>query len=264
MNTTTQNETPAPTPDQDPRSAHPASGRRRRALVGIAAVAVAGLALAGCVRLPGVASGPRVETEHEVSDAVHALRLETAGDVTVELGDEPGLTVRAPKSVSDRLTVDEEDGTLVLGIRGPGWTSGKVSYTLTVRSFDELDLQGAGDVTADFSDADEVEITVSGAGDVRATGVDAARVEVEISGAGDVRIEGTADEGELKVDGAGTIRASKLVLTRAEAEVSGAGDIHVHATATLDAEVSGLGDIHVSGDPRITREVSGLGDIVEG
>src|SRR5690606_38179286 len=65
MNTTTQNETPAPTPDQDPRSAHPASGRRRRALVGIAAVAVAGLALAGCVRLPGVASGPRVETEHE-------------------------------------------------------------------------------------------------------------------------------------------------------------------------------------------------------
>jgi len=265
MNTTTQNEYPTPEADPrrtDPRGAHPAAGRRR-ALVGLAACAAAGLALTGCVSLPAVASGPRVETQYEVSDDVHALRLETAGDVTVELGDEPGLTISAPKSVSERLTVDEQSGTIVLGMRGPGWSTGKVSYVLTVRSFDELDLQGAGDVTADFSGADEVEITLSGAGDVRATGVDASSVDIEIAGAGDVRIDGTADVGELSVGGAGTIRASELVLARAEAEVSGAGDIHVHATDTLDAEVSGMGDIHVSGDPRITREVSGLGDIVE-
>jgi hypothetical protein len=240
------------------------SGRSSaRTLAAVAAVAVAGLALAGCVRLPAAASGPRVETSHEVSDAVHGLRLETAGDVTVRLGDEPGLTVRAPKSISDRLTVDEQEGTLVLGIRGAGWTSGRVDYVLTVRSFDELALEGAGDVTADFSGADEVEITVDGAGDVRATGIDATEVDVEINGAGDVSLEGAADSGELTVNGAGSIRASDLVLRRADAEISGAGDIHVHATGTLDAEISGLGDIHVSGDPRITSDVSGLGEIVD-
>ena len=234
-----------------------------RTVAAVAALAVAGLALAGCVRLPAPPSGPRVETEHEVSDAVHGLRLETAGDVTVQLGDEPGLTVRAPKSVSDRLTVEEDDGTLVLGLRGPGWTSGKVEYVLTVTSFDTVELEGAGDVQADFSAADEVKIVVDGAGDVRATGVAATEVSVEINGAGDVHIEGTADEGELRVGGAGSIRAEDLELRRAEAEVAGAGDIHVHATETLDATISGLGDIHVTGDPRITSDVSGLGEVVE-
>jgi len=241
----------------------PARRTSARTVAALAAVAVAGLALAGCVRLSGPATGPRVETNHEVSDAVHGLRLEPAGDVTVELGDEPGLVVRAPKSVSERLTVREEGGTLVLGIRGAGWTSERVDYVLTVRSFDELDLEGAGDVTADFSVADEIEITVDGAGDVRATGVDATEVDVEINGAGDVHIEGRADSAELTVNGAGSIKAADLVLRRAEAEVSGAGDIHVHATDTLDAEISGLGDIHVSGSPRITRDVSGVGEIVE-
>jgi hypothetical protein len=235
----------------------------RRAIVAAVALAVAGIALAGCVRLPGAASGPRVETDHEVSDAVHAVRLETSGDVTVRLGDEPGLTVSAPQSISDRLTVDEEQGTLVLGVRGPGWTSARVVYTLTVRSLDEVTLEGAGDVTADFAGADEVEITIDGIGDVTATGVDAREVDVEINGAGDVRIEGRADSGELTTNGAGSIRADDLVLRDASAEVSGAGDISVHATATLDAEISGVGDIRVSGSPRITRDVSGVGDIVE-
>lgn len=238
-------------------------GTPRRALAAAAAVAVAGLALTGCVVIPPAAAGPRVETEHAVSDAVHALRLETAGDVEVRLGEVPGLTISAPKSVSERLTVREDDGMLVLGIRGAGWTSGRVDYVLTVRSFDELELDGAGDVTADFSGADRVAITVDGAGDVRATGVDASEVEIEIDGAGGVRIDGVADAGQLVVDGAGSIRASGLELRRAEARINGAGDIHVHATDTLDAEITGLGDIRVSGSPRITREVSGLGEIIE-
>lgn len=237
--------------------------RAARSVAALASLAVVGVALAGCVPAPLVAAGPRVTTELEVSDGVHALRLETAGDVTVELGEEPGLTVRAPRSISERLTVDEEDGTLVLGSRGPGVWSARVEYVLTVVSFDELVLEGAGDVTADFSSADEVDIRVDGAGNVRATGVDADEVEVAIGGAGDVRLEGTARSGELTVSGTGSIRASELVLQRAEAEISGAGDIAVHATDALDARISGAGDIRVSGEPRITSDVSGLGDVIE-
>lgn len=233
-----------------------------RALAAIAAVALTALALSGCVVWPPAAAGPRVEAEHAVSDDVHALRLETAGDVEVRLGDEPGLTVTAPSSVMDRLTVRERDGMLVLGLTGPGWTSGRVEYVLTVRSFDELVLRGAGDVTADFSDADRVTVTVDGAGDVRATGIDASEVDVTINGAGDVRLAGTADRGTLRVNGAGGIFAENLELRRAVAEIRGAADIRVHATDTLEAAIHGLGDIHVTGSPSITSELRGLGEIV--
>lgn len=250
-----------------PRTTAPRSAVRRsalsRRLAAVAALAVASLALTGCIGIPRIASGPTVETHHEVSDAVHALRLENAGDVEVKLGDEPGLTVRAPQSVSDRLTVRDDDGTLVLGIRGAGWTSGKVDYVLTVRSFDALELEGAGDVSADFSGADRVSITVSGAGDVRATGIDAGDATITITGAGDVRADGVADTGELIVTGSGTIDAEKLELRQAVAEITGAGDIRVHASDTLDAHISGFGDIRISGGARVTSEISGLGEIVE-
>lgn len=233
----------------------------RRTLVAAAALAIAGVALAGCVRFPS--SGPRVTEEHDVSDSVHALRLENSGDVVVELGDEPGLTVRAPESIMDRLTVSGEDGTIVLGMTGPGMWTGRIEYTLTVTSFDELELQGSGDVRADFSSAREVSIELDGSGDVRAEDVDATEVSVEVNGSGDVRIDGTAESGRLAIAGSGDIDASELVLSTGEAEISGSGDMSVHATDTLDARISGSGDIRVSGSPRITRDTSGSGDILE-
>ncbi|AYF97589.1 head GIN domain-containing protein [Protaetiibacter intestinalis] len=233
----------------------------RRALAAVAAFAVAGVALTGCVRLPSAA--PLVTTEHEVSDEVHALRLENSGDVVVKLGDEPGLTVRAPESVVDRLTVEEQDGTLVLGIDGASLGEGRIRYTLTVRSFDELELEGAGDVRADFSAADTVRIRVDGSGDVRADDVDADEVSVEIEGSGDVRLDGRAADADYRVQGSGDIDAHELRLVDAVAEVGGSGDIALFATGSVRARIGGSGDIRVSGGASVTSEVSGSGDVIQ-
>lgn len=232
----------------------------RRALAAVAALAVAGAALAGCARIP--ASGPRVTEEHAVSDEVHALRLEHSGDVVVELGDEPGLTVRAPRATMDRLTVEEEGGTLVLGMRGSAAWSGRVDYTLTVRSFDELEIEGSGDVRADFSKADAITIEIDGSGDVTAENIDAESVVVEIEGSGDVRLSGRADRGEYRIEGSGDIRAEGLEVRDAEAYIAGSGDIRVRAEDTADARIDGSGTIVVTGPARVTEEVSGSGDVV--
>lgn len=232
----------------------------RRALVAIAALAVAGAALAGCAPIP--VSGPRVTEEHAVSDEVHALRLENAGDVVVELGDEPGLTVRAPKATMERLTVDEEGGTIVLGIRGSGMWSGRVDYTLTVRSFDELEIKGAGDVRADFTGADEVTIEIDGSGEVAAENIDAESVVVSIEGSGDVKLSGRADRGEYRIAGSGDIRGASLELRDGEAFIAGSGDIRIHATDTVDARIDGSGEIFVTGPARVTEQVNGSGDVI--
>lgn len=234
-----------------------------RTVVALATLAVTATMLSACVVPPLPASGPRVETRHEVSDDVHAVRLETAGDVVVQLGDEPGLTITAPKSLSDRLTVEERRGVLVLGLRGPGWTSARVDYLLTVRSLDEVEVDGAGDVLADFSGASDVRVQVDGIGDVDASELDAESVTVRIDGAGDVHISGVARTGDYRVDGAGSIRASELELTDGSATLDGVGDIEVRATGTLAAEISGMGDIRVTGGATVTSTVSGFGDVHE-
>ncbi|QEO09214.1 head GIN domain-containing protein [Protaetiibacter larvae] len=244
-------------------------GRRGRRIALAAGVGVVGATLlAGCLPVPRIAFPPEALGElateqHAVSDEVHALRLETGGSVDVVLGDEPGLTIRGPQGILDRLTVDESNGTLVLGSTGgAGWLGELLRYTLTVTSLDTVELSGSGDVRADLSAADVVTIRVDGSGDVTGTGVAADSVDVELSGSGDVRLAGQADTATLRVSGSGDLSAGALRLVDALAEVDGSGDLTVHASGELDASVSGSGDILVRGNPRVTREISGSGDIV--
>lgn len=241
------------------------SPSRIRIAATAAALATSALLLTGCVvpfPIPSGASTP-ASSEHDVSDEVHGLALETVADVEVRLGDEPALAISGSQSALERITVSERDGILSIGSEGPSFGLRSVRVTLTVTSFDELVIGGAGDVDADFSQARDVSITVRGAGDVDATGIDAESVSVVIDGAGTVNLEGTAASGDYRINGTGDIDASDLSVVDAFAEIDGAGEIDLHATGTADARSSGIGDIHIRGGADVSRQVDGLGTITE-
>ncbi|WP_167050558.1 head GIN domain-containing protein [Salinibacterium sp. ZJ77] len=235
-----------------------------RLLASTAAVGVAAVALAGCaVPFPVVGDQTQGADDFTVSDSVRGLLLEAAGDAKVTIGDEPQLTISGPESTLERVTVDERNGMLVIGARGPGINLRSLTVTLTVTAFDELEVAGAGDVTAEFTPSSDVRITVGGAGDVDATGIDAESVTVAIGGAGSVVLTGEADSAEYSVDGAGEIDATGLVARDATAKINGAGAIALHATGTADAQTSGIGEITIRGGADVTRRVDGLGTITE-
>ena len=234
----------------------------RRLLAASVVLAAGAVALTGCALIPLNVS-PRTTTEHDVSDAVHGLLLETSANVEIVLGDTPGLELTGPEAELERVTLDERDGVLVIGHTGPGFMLRNVSATLTVATFDHVVVEGAGDVVADFAQADDVAITVRGAGNVTAHGIDAGDVEVRIEGAGDVSTAGTARTAHLTITGAGNIDAFGLTVEGAVAEIDGAGDIKVFATREVEARSSGVGDIRIRGGADVTREVSGVGDIIE-
>lgn len=245
----------------------------------VAALAVA--ALSGCMMNPG----PTTTEEHDVSGGVHAVELRVPGDLTVELGDTPGLTITAGENVIDRITVEERNDVLVLDrTPGPWWgMSGGIRFELTVTSLDAVLVDGAGDVVADFSGAEDVEIEIDGSGDIEAFGIDARDVSVDIdgsgevdlgdlvaehvdiaiSGSGDVRGAGTADSIAISIDGSGNVDTQELVVADAEARISGSGDISVHAEETLTARIDGAGEIRYRGDPDVDSQISGSGEIVQ-
>src|SRR5690606_37861527 len=128
--------------------------------------------------------------EHDVSDGINAVELRVPGDLTIELGDRPGLTVTAGENVIDRIAVGERGDVLVIG-RTPGpfpwWgITGETRFELTLTSLEAVAIHGAGDIVADFAGADRVSISIDGSGEVEASGIDADDVVVDIDGAGDV------------------------------------------------------------------------------
>lgn len=245
----------------------------------VASIAIAGLT--GCMVVPG----PATTEEHEVGADVHAVELRVPGDLEIALGDTPGLTITAGENVIDRLTVDERGDVLVLDrTPGPWWgMSGGIRYELTVTSLDAVTIDGAGDIVADFGEADDVTIEIDGSGEVEAFGIDAGdvsvlidgsgevelgdvvaeRVEIAISGSGDVHADGTADSLVVSIDGAGEVDTAGLVVADAEARISGSGDISVHAEDTLTARIDGSGEIRYRGDPEVDSRISGSGEVVE-
>ncbi len=231
----------------------------RFAAVSVVALASA-FALTGCVLVP---VGPPVTEDHAVGDDVHGLRLETSADVDVKLGDEPGLELRGPERALDLITVEEDDGVLVIGNRGPGAVIREVRATLIVTALDSVEIRGAGDVDAEFSAAESVTVSIEGSGDIEATGIDADEVEAVIKGTGDIDLEGRAASATYTIAGTGDIDASDLEVADAAAEIKGAGDITLYATDTADAHIAGTGDIRILGGAEVSQRIDGLGNVRE-
>lgn len=250
-----------------------------RTLALTAVLAASTLALSGCLIVP---MGPQVSQDRDVDTDVHQVVLKTAGDLVVTLGDEPGLSVTAASNVIDRITSESSDGVLTLAtVRGPGWFSGEVRFELTVTSLDSLEIQGMGDVRADFSGARDVSLVISGAGDVEATGIDAQSVTVDIRGTGDVGLPslraetlevtiagagavtpvGEVTRQDVQIRGAGSFKGEQLRSAEATVHIAGAGDVTVYVTEHLDASIAGAGSIKHTGGAQVESSISGAGDI---
>ncbi len=255
---------------------------RFRTLSAAASLLILGGALTGCsVFNPGEPTSH----EREISE-VTAVDLETAGNVVVTKGDDVSLTITAGENVIDSLTSEVTDGVLELGTRNGSFSfftnPGPITYELTVPSLDTATVSGSGDLTADFSGADAVELTISGSGDIDASGVDADTVEAviegsgnlrvsdidaesvtaRIEGSGDITLAGTAADQSLTIEGSGDLDASDVTATDAVALIEGTGSIAVHATATLAATIEGSGTIRHAGSATVEKNISGTGDIV--
>ncbi len=263
MNTTTASATTRPAGSED----HPAGrGLPRRRFAGIVAAATAAalsVSLTGCVSVQLPAPAPSTTLEHEVSADVHAVHLDTAGDLTITLGDTPGLEITTSERMHERISVDERDGTLTLDAEAVvGWPD-PVTYVLTVSSLDSVMVDGSGSVDADFTTGVDVTIDLDGSGSVSARGLEVGAVSVSLRGSGSVVLAGTAEMIDATLDGSGSVEAIDLIARSGTVELDGSGSIGVHATSEMDAELEGSGTIRVAGSPRLSEQVRGSGDIVE-
>ena len=227
-------------------------------LIAVPLAAVTVIALAGCMP---IVAGPMTSEDREI-DAVTAVALDTAGDITISEG-EPRLVIHASQAALDRLTSEVDGDTLVLGTKpGPGFSLGEVRYDLTLPDLEAIELNGSGDIDATVSAEDTVRLDIDGSGDVSWTGLAASSVEIRLAGSGDIELAGTTQDLTIELDGSGDIDADDLKAQAVTVGIDGSGNVDVAAQDTLSADVSGSGRVTYSGDPAVSDDVSGSGTVV--
>jgi Putative auto-transporter adhesin, head GIN domain len=230
---------------------------RTTTMIGLAAAA---LALTACGSVQS--AGPPTSQERELS-GVHAVDLQTSGDLTIRIGETEGLTVSAGANVLDDLTSEVVDGTLVLGSRPNLSIGGSISYTLTVRGLDGIEVEGSGDVTGTGVLDGEARLTISGSGSATLSDLHLTSLSADLSGSGGAVVSGTGEVSTVGVSGSGDYDGSGLTTARTTVESSGSGQARVNVTERLSATVSGSGDVVYAGNPaQVDRDVSGSGEIV--
>jgi len=213
---------------------------------GIAAVAVAAVAIAGCGAQPTVAAGTAALTsENRPIANITGLELDTSGRVEITTGATQSLSVEAPADVLPVLTSEVTGGVLRLSVKDHAAirNSGSIRYKLTVPTLDRISVEGSGDV--------------------RYTDLKAPTLTVDIDGSGDVTLAGTVEKQTVRLSGSGNYSAADLATRSADVSVDGSGGVDVRVADTLKIDIKGSGDVSYRGTPTVDKHVAGSGDITQ-
>jgi hypothetical protein len=154
-------------------------------------------------------------------------------------GDHVSMTVSGSSALISALRWDNNH----LSLRdGPIFSHHDLKVEIVAPRLPPMTMGGAGNVSLENLDQDELRLNLSGAGNVDATGK-VHTANVTSSGAGNV------DLGELDA-------------TDATVSIAGLGNIDVNASGKVDASVAGAGNVSLHRKPaQLTSQISGIGSV---
>jgi len=208
-------------------------------------------------------SGKLASEIREVS-RFNKVVLSGLGDLEIKVGDTESLIVEADDNVINHIESYVSGSTLHIGFERffniiP---SGGISYTLTVKDLNSIEVSGYGDVYVASLNTDSLDVEVSGGGRIVINDLTAGSLIVNLSGAGDFDLSGIVDRQKVNLSGAGSYNASDLQSSEAEIDISGAGSAQMWVTTALDVNLSGVGSLQYYGNADVTQNISGIGKII--
>jgi len=186
-------------------------------------------------------------------DGDQSLAIDAAMNVEYVQGPTTGVVVTGPRSLADRVRLD--NGRLSLGDGGERVVFGWDQNGPTARSErDELRIV----VTAPNLNAFNME----GSGRLTLRDYDQETLAVDISGSGEVEANGRTRALTLYISGSGDADLSGLATTDARVTIAGSGDARVAPTGRADISISGSGDVGLTTRPaNVNQTISGSGDV---
>jgi carbon monoxide dehydrogenase subunit G len=105
-------------------------------------------------------------------------------------------------------------------------------------------------------------LSLDGAGSVSLENLDQQELRINLSGAGNVEASGKVHAATVSSSGAGNVDLGDLDATDATVSVAGVGNIDVNASGKVDANVAGAGNVTLHRKPaQLTSQITGIGSV---
>lgn len=195
--------------------------------------------------------------------------VEVTADVIVEVVTKSPVSAVAtgPADALDRLTVEAQNGKLVIGMRQFAGDDkrraplGAVTLRINAANLRAATLVGAGSLQIDQLKGTRVSIGLRGPGRLIVDKVTADRLGVAMIGNGTMTLGGTAKDAQMTLSGAGAVDAGALAVDALVSDSEGAGDHLFRAVKSAAVTTRGLGKVVVLGKPVCTVRNTGSGSV---
>lgn len=195
--------------------------------------------------------------------------VEVTADVIVEVVTRNPVSAVAtgPADALDRLTVEAQNGRLVIGQRRFAGDDkrrtplGTVTVRINAANLRSATLVGAGSLQIDQLRGTRVSIGLRGPGRLVVGAVATDRLAVTMIGNGTMTLGGRAKDAQMTLSGAGAVDAGALAVDALVSDSEGAGDHLFRAVKTAAVTSRGLGKVVVLGKPVCTVRNGGSGTV---
>ncbi len=216
-----------------------------------------------------VGSGTIVEKEHTV-EPFERLVVGSIMQVTVKMGEQPRIVVRADDNLVDRVQVTQSGKEVTVSLE-PNLRvrRASISVEVTTPELQQLTLRGASRVTFDAFRTDALEVKITGAAKV-AGRLSANRLTIDSSGATKLELQpidddSTADEVRVDASGAVEIDLRRFPAKRVAIRITGFGKCTVRASEELTVRGSGTSLVTYFGNPAtVTTDLAGPAKVTRG
>lgn len=205
-----------------------------------------------------------VTEEHRAIHGIIGVKMETVGDVIIELGETEALRLTGKDNLLP-LIETVVDGS-ILTIRTAGnfnlIPTQPVTVHVTVTALASMHHAGRGYMMAPVLEAAQFSATVSGSGDMDIEGLNATALEVSLDGLGDVHIaSGRVGTQTISITGHGQYEAREVASAAAQVDIPGFGLVAVQVSDRLNVTIDGTGFVQYHGGPVVTQTITRLGRI---
>jgi hypothetical protein len=203
---------------------------------------------------------------YSVTD-VSRLRVAGPFDVHVHVGASSSVRATGPQEAIDRLSVEQNEETLVIKPLSGGWGGwpmgfhGNLVVDVTMPSLDQAIVTGSGGTTIDRVKGDKATLVLSGSGSLKADGIQVTQLDATLTGSGDLVLAGRAVAAKAVLTGPGGLKASALLADDAQVSVTGSGDLSIGAKHTAKGSLAGSGDLTIVGPATCAIGRTGSGDV---
>jgi hypothetical protein len=192
---------------------------------------------------PGIRGSGKVVSEQRNVSGFSEVVLKGSGNLSIEENGTESLTIEADDNLLPYLTSEVSGNRLTLGTKDNTNVapSKEVTYKLTVKDLNNIELAGSGNING--------------------RNLKSNRLKATIAGSGNITLDGAADESEITIAGSGNYQSPNLRSKIAKVSIMGSGDADLNASEKLDVDIGGSGSVRYSGDAAVTQRIAGSGSV---